>query len=163
MEMLLPKEFQTRIKGEYGEFGLEIAQYFSFVVNYLGFEVLDLSNFETALKIISTKEGTSLKNCPKENQKNLFSYVTNTYSEVHSSLIKKAKDLQCTKNEFSRKRLVVVEFTNYVSGSITIFGGHNFYKDSLHSVIRESIKKSFSDIEIAINSCITTEVKRINK
>lgn len=90
--MSLPNDFESVIKEEYGDFGWELANSFSFIAEFIGYRVFDISAVEMALKIIEKEIGSSLNKLAHLND--LPEFFKKYYPRIHEVFIKLQKRLR---------------------------------------------------------------------
>jgi hypothetical protein len=158
--MSLPTDFKSIIEEEYSNYGWELACCFSFVAEYLGYKVLDISAVETALKMIATANGSSLKNYENHYPRVLDVYVKSNYCQIHNAFTRRAKNIKLSDedNEFDRQDKVLEKFIKYITKNDAIFYSvPYFYKEYVKTTLKISVESIFLDIEEKINQEITDE------
>ncbi|NJM21600.1 MAG: hypothetical protein HC907_24250 [Richelia sp. SM1_7_0] len=158
--MSLPTDFKSIIEEEYSNYGWELACCFSFVAEYLGYKVLDISAVETALKMIATTNGSSLKNYENHYPKVLDSYVKSNYCAIHNAFTRRGKSIKISdeENELDRQDKVLEKFIKYIMKNDTrLYSIHYFYKEYIKTTLKYNIESIFIDIEEKINQEITDE------
>jgi hypothetical protein len=162
--MPLPKEFESVIQEEYGKFGWELSNCFNFIAEFLGHKVLDISSFETALKIIANDVGDSLTKYSHPND--LPNYIKNEYLKVHKVLIRKSKNINAgdEDTEVERQEAVVQTFVKYMfSNDFALFMIGEFYRDFLVNNVSSVIHDCLLDIEEKVNEENNETTKNDNK
>ena len=160
--MTLPKDFESVIEEEYSNYGWELAYCFSFVAEYLGYRVLDISAVERALKIVATELGKSLKNYENHHPINLKYFIHLYYLKAHEAFTRRAKNvkLQNENDEIERQGRVIEEFKNYIVPNHMIsYRTKFFYKKFLPDILDSSVRAILEDIEEAIEN--KTDEKKI--
>ncbi|MBE9054263.1 hypothetical protein IQ243_28505 [Nostocales cyanobacterium LEGE 11386] len=161
--MSLPQEFEPVIKEDFGDYGWALANCFSFTSEFLGYQALDISSFETALKAISNFHGSSLTNYAYPN--NLTTYLKEYYPQVHQILIRKAKRLKLSNEdeESERQETVAEKFAQYTLNQgieLVAYLIPPFYKNFIINTLFSEIYDCFSEIEEAINKTEVTDQER---
>lgn len=148
--MSLPNDFQSAIKDEYGNFGWELANSFSFISEFLGYKVLDISAVETALKVIANEAGFSLTKYAYSND--LILYLKQSYPKVHKVFIRRAKTVSVSDEdaEAERQRKIAYSFVDYVL--YRNFMTNEFFRYFVIETLYENIYDCFLDIEETINN-----------
>ena len=130
--MSLPNDFESVIKEEYGDFGWELANSFSFIAEFVGYRVFDISAVEMALKIIEREIGCSLSKQAHLND--LPKFFKKYYPRIHKVFIKRAKNIKDSHEdvEYDRKEAVSDKFAEYaISKNPDIFRSiaSEFFRD----------------------------------
>lgn len=163
--MSLPTDFEPIIKEEYSNYGWELAYCFSFIAEYLGYKVLDISAVETALKMIAHDKGSSLKNYENHYPVSLKYYVINNYCQVHKAFTRRAKNIKHSNedSELDRQSKLVEKFLKHImQGDISFYRVNFFYKEYVINTLKYDVEDIFLKIEEKINKEITDE-KKIDK
>ena len=152
--MSLPKDFQSVIKDEYGNFGWELANSFSFIAEFLGYKVFDISAVETALKIIATESGSSLTKYAHPTS--LSYYLKLNYPKVHKVFIRRAKAVNVSDEdkEIERKEKVIDRFAKYAISNNLDFVQlmiNEFYRKFIMDTLTIDVTGLFEEIEEEIN------------
>jgi hypothetical protein len=158
--MSLPNDFQSVIEEEYGKFGWGLANTFSFIAEFLGYKVYDISAVETALKIIATEMGSSLKKYAHPH--NVPAFMKFNYPKVHNVFTRRAKTVNVSDEdaEIERKQKVVENFVKYTFNSnlsnlssLDVFGfmSNPFYREYITDTITTNVFEWFDEIEEIIN------------
>lgn len=164
--MSLPTDFKSIIEDEYSNYGWELACCFSFVAEYLGYKVLDISAVETALKMIAASNGKSLKNYENHYPKVLDFYIQSNYCQIHNAFTRRAKTIKLSdeSNELDRQDQVLERFIKYITKNDAMFYSvHYFYKEYVKTTLKVSVESIFINIEEKINQEITDEKKIAEK
>jgi hypothetical protein len=159
--MSLPTEFKSVIEEEYGDFGWQLANCFSFLAEYLGYKVLDIHSVETALKIVATQMGTSLTEYSAvedyEEDQGLQEYIEKYYPQVHQAFIRRAKNISKANSliEEDREEQVIIDFVEYIVPTNITFlltGINQFFASYLRETLYRDLENLFCRIkELVIN------------
>ncbi len=155
--MSLPTEFKSVIEEEFGAFGWKLANCFSFIAEYLGYKVLDISSVETALKIVATQMGDSLTDYSSVEDYgedvSLQEYLEEYYPQVHQAFIRKAKPTNKTNSpgdEEDREEQVIIGFIDYMiptNISFLLTGIDEFFASYLRDILYRDLEDLFYKIK----------------
>jgi len=147
--MSLPIGLKSVIKEEYGNYGWESACCFSFLAEYLGYKVLDESDVITALKMIATEKGTSLKNYENTPIPFLGYDVGTNYGKVHIVFTQNAKTIKHSNedSELDRKSKVIEEFIQHImQGDPNFLKINFFYREYVKNTVKDSLKMRIKNL-----------------
>lgn len=152
--MSLPSDFESKIKEEFSDYGWEIACCFSFIAEYWGYKVLDISAVETALKITSNIVGANFQKYVHPYPINLQVFATAYYYwKVHDVLIRQAKNLKSDdkNSELDRQSKVLDRFREYCLQNNIFYESKDFVREFLINTLTRKIQRIFTIVEAEMN------------
>jgi hypothetical protein len=151
--------FVNDIKEKYGSFGIEIAYCFEYIAEYFGYDIVDLSNFRSALNTIEESEEKPLKENDIKNIDNILDYIQYKYPIIHTILINNAD-----KRDAFPQEEVIIKFRDHLTKNIMDRKGSTYWK-SIESILFQEVKNCLFNISKTIdyNSSIIDMIYKIDK